>query len=348
MVREFYGINEAWAFTVGEILSRGHFRPGKTGSADDESRELFGHAFTISRASRCVMSIPHRKFDPAYAFAELLWYMNGDRSTEFIKRFAPRYASFEDELGYAVGHYGYRWRHNPSYEKLNPIYDQLDAAIVLLKRDGWTRQAVVTMFDADDVVGEAKAAVDDGRRSKDVPCTLSLQFIVDYGSRELQCMTSMRSNDAWLGTPYDVFCFSVLQSSVAASLGLVAGRYSHHVGSMHVYGRNYDAVRDCCSSRERFTPTHTLDVAVPKVSALRQIARDVVSVGRSNPPASLSRQIAESATGAADDLFTLTACALCCFSASNSIKELEKIGQTKLAAMVRHKLSPRQSPLGEA
>ena len=48
------------------------------------------------------------------------------------------------------------------------------------------------------------------RSSKDIPCTLSLQFFLREASDQLWLHTiaTMRSNDAWLGVPYDTFNFN--------------------------------------------------------------------------------------------------------------------------------------------
>ncbi len=50
----------------------------------------------------------------------------------------------------------------------------------------------------------------------------------------------MRSNDAYLGLPHDVFCFTMMQELVAAELGLEVGEYTHMVGSMHLYDDDRD------------------------------------------------------------------------------------------------------------
>jgi len=67
----------------------------------------------------------------------------------------------------------------------------------------------------------------------------------------------MRSNDAWLGLPYDVFCFTTLQKIVAAALGIECDWYQHQVGSMHLYGRNVRKTRNVeffsYPEEERFT-----------------------------------------------------------------------------------------------
>jgi hypothetical protein len=51
----------------------------------------------------------------------------------------------------------------------------------------------------------------------------------------------MRSNDIWLGTPYDVTMFTQLQLSMARALKMFVGTYRHHVGSLHIYERDIPA-----------------------------------------------------------------------------------------------------------
>lgn len=99
--------------------------------------------------------------------------------------------------------------------------------VALLSRDPASRQAVVTFFDSDR---------DLDRDKKDIPCTISAQFLLRDGSLDLGI--SMRSNDLWLGTPYDFAQFSILQASVAQALNVKVGHYVHRVGSLHLYERD--------------------------------------------------------------------------------------------------------------
>jgi thymidylate synthase len=45
----------------------------------------------------------------------------------------------------------------------------------------------------------------------------------------------MRSNDAFLGLPHDIFSFTMLQEIAARELGLGLGQYTHSVTSLHLY-----------------------------------------------------------------------------------------------------------------
>lgn len=110
---------------------------------------------------------------------------------------------------------------------------KLGEVVRLMERDPDTRQAVVTVFDSDR---------DLNRQKKDIPCTVALHFMKRGDDLELN--VTMRSNDIWLGTPYDFTQFAVAQASVAQALGLWPGKYVHSAGSLHLYERDYAAVAD--------------------------------------------------------------------------------------------------------
>jgi thymidylate synthase len=88
---------------------------------------------------------------------------------------------------------------------------------------------VLQLFDAADLAAS----------HKEIPCTCTLQFLIRNG--RLHLVTYMRSNDAYIGLPHDVFAFTMLQEILARTLGVQLGPYKHLVGSLHLYDRNRDA-----------------------------------------------------------------------------------------------------------
>ena len=59
---------------------------------------------------------------------------------------------------------------------------------------------------------------------------------------KLYMTTYMRSNDLWLGFPFDIFQFMNLQVLLCmdlADMGVTLGTYTHHAGSLHLYERDY-------------------------------------------------------------------------------------------------------------
>lgn len=162
-----------------------------------------------------------RKLSRAYAAAETLWYLRGFHSVDMLCRYAPSYKTYADENGHAYGAYGPR------------VMPQLPVLIETLKHAMHSRQAVVAIWKPEDLATACRE-----NTVKDMPCTLSWQFIVR--DDKLHMTVTMRSNDAWLGFPYDVFAFTCMQRVIAAHLDISVGLYHHQVCSMHLYQRNVD------------------------------------------------------------------------------------------------------------
>ena len=110
---------------------------------------------------------------------------------------------------------------------------QWQALINTLKRDLDSRQAVLSIHEPRDIAA----------CSKDIPCTCVIQFLVR--DNKLNCIVYMRSNDLYLGLPYDVFSFTMLQELLAKQLNVGLGSYRHCVGSLHVYKRHYEKIKRC-------------------------------------------------------------------------------------------------------
>jgi thymidylate synthase len=101
--------------------------------------------------------------------------------------------------------------------------NQIDSVIKLLRRKQSSRQAVIQLFNAEDLLQEYN----------DIPCTCTMQFLVRKSC--LHSVVHMRSNDAFLGLPHDIFAFTFIQELIARSLNLRLGTYKHMVGSLHIY-----------------------------------------------------------------------------------------------------------------
>lgn len=123
---------------------------------------------------------------------------------------------------------------DPNYGAYGPrTIEQVANCVAILRDDPLTRQAVVAIWREEDLTHVG-----------DKPCTIFLQFLVrprDDTMMSLELHAHMRSQDVWLGTPYDVFMFTQLQHTVARDLGLPVGQYVHHTTSLHVYKRDVDA-----------------------------------------------------------------------------------------------------------
>jgi thymidylate synthase len=214
----FLNLDEAWHSVSRDIHIDGIERAGRQGL---KTLELIGQAFRISSTDDLWVHSKIRKASRIYACAELLWYLSGSNRGAMIQAYAPRYGDFLND-GVAYGAYGKRWAD----------YGQMKAVIKLLRDAVNTRQSVMATWHPGDAYEATKGSV------KDLPCTLSLQFLLRDG--KLNLVTTMRSNDWWLGLPYDVWCFSRVQLMIAAATRSKPGWYQHQVGSLHVYGPQFE------------------------------------------------------------------------------------------------------------
>jgi thymidylate synthase len=112
------------------------------------------------------------------------------------------------------------------------IGQQLPAVVEKLIQDPYTRQAVITLW---------RPELDNQPGMLDYPCTIAIGFSIAGSTMDdLDMRVTMRSNDAWLGLPYDMFQFGQLQQTVANVLGLFPGKYTHTAWSMHLYQDNIE------------------------------------------------------------------------------------------------------------
>jgi thymidylate synthase len=227
----FPSADHNWIVAIQDLLDS-DVQPSRNGP----TREIVGWSSGLSDPRRCWVHSPQRNASLGYAFAELLWYLNGKRSIQMIKAYAPSYEKFADD-GEAHGAYGDRWINNPGIKDKNTFkstkLNGLKAIVELLKKNPDDRRAVLSCWDSGDLMDAISGEF------KDIPCTVSLQFLIRNGKLHLH--TYMRSNDVWLGTVYDVFCFCQIQMIVAAALGVKLGKYIHTVGSLHLYENNFSA-----------------------------------------------------------------------------------------------------------
>lgn len=156
-----------------------------------------------------------RKLSKRVAAAEAIQLIGGFADPQLLLQASPNFARYIEPDGHFWGAYGRR------------IGTQLPSVVDKLHRDPDTRQAIIALWDqySDNMPGK-----------RDYPCTLNLGFSIHREQVDLD--VTMRSNDAWLGLPYDIFQFTQLQHTVANALGRHIGRYRHHTYSLHIYAED--------------------------------------------------------------------------------------------------------------
>ncbi|TDW31864.1 thymidylate synthase [Rhizobium azibense] len=215
---------------VFEQLLSNDVRNRRVESRKGLSTETFAALLELTNPkARISRSIARSKITSA--LGEMAWYLSGSDELPFIKHYLERYDEFSDDNATLNGAYGKRIFKIRKRFKVGDkirIGTEWQRIIETLKERPGSRNATIQLFSNSDA----------RRDSLDIPCTCSLQFVVRNGSLDLEA--HMRSNDALLGLPHDVFSFTMLQEIAARELSYEVGRYFHSVGSLHLYDDNED------------------------------------------------------------------------------------------------------------
>lgn len=187
-----------------------------------ETKELIAPKIVLENAKENLVYNEKRQFSFLYALVEHLMLFSENKLLKYFSTYNKNIEQFSDDGITLYGNYGSR---------LN-AFNSIDKVIEILKKDKDSRQAVLSIYNN----------VDNKVYTKDLPCTLSLQFLIR--DNKLICICNMRSNDIIWGIPYDIFMFTCLQQVIANSLGIECGKYIHQPGSLHVYEKHYDTLKE--------------------------------------------------------------------------------------------------------
>jgi thymidylate synthase len=178
------------------------------------------------------VSLKGRDINMRYCIGELCHYLDGRTDLKSIAHYSKFWEKVSDDgetINSCYGNRLFKYRHKGEYDT------QFHYAIETLRRDKSSRKAVMMIYEREDA-----------RPSRDNPCTIFLQLIIR--DDELYLFTHMRSEDVWLGVPYDFVFFTIVQEIAYVKLlkdypTLTLGSYIHSVTSLHLYDYNFNAAR---------------------------------------------------------------------------------------------------------
>lgn len=231
-------LNAAWLSTLNEVMLHGTLVDVR----GTRSYELLGHSLEFPMCFG-KLTLKERKLSYEFMFREAWWILSGRNELNHLVTHAPSYGKFSDDGIRLSGAYGPK------------IIDQIRYVVETLRDDPYSRQAVINIWR------------ENPRPSKDIPCTLSVQFIIRDGV--MHTIVTMRSSDVWLGLPYDVFTFTMLTCLIALELrmNLRLGTMFHNAGSRHVYFKDEGQVRSIVKQK-----IHQMNTPVDEIDLQRLLA----------------------------------------------------------------------------
>ena len=172
--------------------------------------------------------------NPAFAIAELVWFMNGRNDSTFLNYWNSQLPQYAGKGRTYHGSYGFRLK---KHFKI----DQLKRAYEVLKCNPDSRQVVLQFWDINSDFPKSNGRPVDA----DIPCNVI--SLIKVRNKRLDWTQIVRSNDIFLGIPYNIFLFTCVQEIIAGWLNLKVGVYHHISDSLHIYKRD-------CGSLKRSSP----------------------------------------------------------------------------------------------
>jgi len=230
------------------ILQHGEDRGDRTGTGVISS---FGHQIRFN-LEEGFPAVTTKSLAWKGIVSELLWFLEGsdderrlaeirfqkDRSELIdLSMFSTIWTDNADNQGVELG-----YENTPTTKKLGPIYgvqwrdwagiDQIKKLINDLKSNPNGRRHILSAWNVEKIDSMALP-----------PCHVMSQFYVSINGR-LSCQMYQRSADMFLGVPFNIASYALLQSILANILNLVPGEFVHTFGDAHIYKNSIEQVKE--------------------------------------------------------------------------------------------------------
>lgn len=159
---------------------------------------------------------------------ELLWFLSGDTNIGYLKdNGVSIWDEWADENGDLGPVYGHQWRHWPGRKG---EIDQIATLLDQIENTPDSRRMIVSAWNPADVPDMALP-----------PCHTLWQVRIAGGKLHLQLY--QRSADMFLGVPFNIASYALLQHMLAHVTGYAVGDFVHTMGDAHIYSNHMEQVQ---------------------------------------------------------------------------------------------------------
>ena len=240
------------------ILQYGEERGDRTGTGVISS---FGHQIRFNLGDG-FPAVTTKSLAWKGVVSELLWFLEGSdderRLAEIrfqkdraeltdLTKFSTIWTDNADNQGIELG-----YENNEITKKLGPIYgvqwrnwegiDQIKKLLDDLRSDPGGRRHILSAWNVEQIESMALP-----------PCHVMSQFYVSENGR-LSCQMYQRSADMFLGVPFNIASYALLQSILANILNLIPGDFVHVFGDAHIYKNSIAQVKEQLSREPKKLP----------------------------------------------------------------------------------------------
>jgi len=162
---------------------------------------------------------------------ELLWFLKGETNIRYLKENGVSiWDEWANELGELGPVYGKQWRSWAGAD--GKQIDQISDLIHQLKTNPDSRRLIVSAWNVSELPEMAL-----------MPCHVLFQFYTappekPGGRRYLSCQLYQRSEDVFLGVPFNIASYALLTLMIAQVTNMEPGEFIHSFGDVHLYNNH--------------------------------------------------------------------------------------------------------------
>ncbi len=174
---------------------------------------------------------------------ELLWFLSGDTNIGYLREHGvsiwDEWVTEEGELGPL---YGRQWRAWPTRD--GGTIDQIAQVVEGLRNRPDSRRHIVSAWNVEYLPDESLSPQDNVRQGRMAlaACHTLFQFYVAEG--RLSCLLLARSQDLFLGTPFNIASYALLTHMIAQQCDLEVGEFVWTGGDVHLYRNHLEQARE--------------------------------------------------------------------------------------------------------
>ena len=229
----------------------------KTDRTGIGTKSIFGYQMRFDLAKGFPL-VTTKKIHVKSVIHELLWFLKGDTNINYLKENGVRiWNEWADDKGNLGPVYGHQWR-NWNDEGI----DQIKAVIDTLKTNPDSRRILVSAWNPSVMPDSSVSFSENVAKHKAAlpPCHAFFQFYV--AKEKLSCQLYQRSADLFLGVPFNIASYALLNMMVAQVCDLEPGVFVHTFGDVHIYSNHHEQLEEQLSRNPKPLPHMILN---PKI-----------------------------------------------------------------------------------
>ncbi len=233
------------------VMQNGTSKSDRTGTG---TVSVFGYQMRFD-LSKGFPLLTTKKLHLRSIIHELLWFLKGETNIKYLtENNVSIWNEWADENGELGPVYGHQWRAWTTPD--NKTIDQISQVVHQINTNPDSRRMIVSAWN----VGEIeKMALP--------PCHLLFQFYVADG--KLSCQLYQRSADIFLGVPFNIASYALLNMMMAQVTGLKPGDFVHTLGDAHLYTNHLDQTRLQLSREPRILPHMNINPDVKDIFSFK-------------------------------------------------------------------------------